>query len=173
MFQLWETFEGSLPDFLFLPLGEGATLLGIWKGLQELKQLGWLQEPFPMVIAVQSTRSSAVGENMSLTIPPKSEYGDSIAAELTSAQLIEPELITAIIRGENWGVSVCDDDTMLKIQKQIARSEGILLSPEGCATIAAYLSLKNKISKNNGHTIVFINPVNGSKYMQSIGFLRN
>lgn len=173
VFELWEFFGNRLPDAIVLPLGEGITLAGIWKGLVELKQLGWIQPPLPGVIAVQSSYHASVVQALQNLVPEETEEQESVGVELNVNTTVEIEFLVTIIKEENWQVVALDDETILQIQKQIAQKEGILISPEGSATIGAYWSLKNKIKKQNHHTIVFINPVHGFKYIQSIGFLKN
>jgi len=173
LFELWEFLGYQLPDYIFLPLGEGITLVGIWKGLMELKQLGWIQPPLPHVVAVQSSYNAPVAQAMLDVVPEEAEEQESVGVELNVNSPAEMEFLVAIIKEEKWEVIALDDETILKIQKQIAQNEGILISPEGSATIGAYWSLKNQIKKQNNHTIVFINPVHGFKYIQSIGFLKN
>ncbi len=173
LFEIWEFFKGELPDYIYVPLGTGITLAGIWKGLNELKQLGWIRPPFPQIIAVQSSKSRPLLKMMDPDPAGNGISKDTIAVEMNVEQPAEADLIATIIREENWEVHSVDDQNILKTRKQIAENEGILLSPECCATINAYLSLKNKPTLKSNHRVVFINPVHGSKYVQSIGFLGN
>lgn len=172
LFDLWEIFKYKLPDFIFVPLGEGVTVLGIWKGLKELKQLGWLQSAFPQVVVVESAHRAPLSKAFGNAVYSEEEMKDTVAIEMNNAAPLEIELLKTIFEEENWQIIALEDDLILKIRKQIAQVEGILISPEGSATIGAYRSLKNLLGKQKNHTAVFINPVSGIKYVQSVGFLK-
>lgn len=172
LFNLWEYFKYELPDYIFIPVGEGITVLGIWKGLNELKQLGWLQSSVPRVIAVESAHRASLSKAFGNAVYSEDEMKDTVAVEMNNTTPLEVDLLKTIFEEENWQIIALADDLILKIRKQIAREEGILISPEGSATIGAYRSLKNQIGKHKNHTAVFINPVSGIKYVQSVGFLK-
>ena len=50
---------GAVPDQVFVPVGDGCILAGVYKGFRDLKQLG-LTQRIPEIIAVQSEKSNAV-----------------------------------------------------------------------------------------------------------------
>jgi threonine synthase len=51
--------KGSLPRVIYLPVGSGSLLLGLWEGLRELDAKGALPYP-PRLIAVQSERCAPI-----------------------------------------------------------------------------------------------------------------
>ncbi len=172
VFELWEQFQYRLPDVIVLPVGLGITLLGIWKGLLELHQLGWIQRPFPAVIAVQNEFRAPLFYAWKGLEPEETEK-ESIAVEMNPDNPVEMELILQIIREENWQITLVDDDTILKTRKLFAQKNGMIISPEGAAAVSAFENLRDFLKRRNHPTVVFINPVNGLKYVQSIGFLKN
>ncbi len=58
-FDLFLQSRGKIPDPIFVPVGDGVIIAGVYKGLWELQQLGWM-ETLPQLIAVQSTGSDAL-----------------------------------------------------------------------------------------------------------------
>src|SRR5574341_1883775 len=53
----YELFEqlGKLPDAIIYPTGGGVGLIGMWKALEEMQALGWIDNKRPKMIAVQSS----------------------------------------------------------------------------------------------------------------------
>lgn len=173
LFELWEQFNFRLPEMIIVPVGEGITLLGMWKGLVELQQLGWIQRPFPKIIGVESATRPRLFEAWQGLEPEEELAEDSIAVEMNAEKPVETEFLAEILREEDWQIVLADDDAILKTRKHFAQKQGIILSPEGSATVSTFLSVKEQFRNLNNPSVVFINPVSGSKYVQSIGFLKN
>src|SRR5439155_740431 len=52
--ELAEQLGWTMPDVLLYPTGGGTGLVGIPKGYEELRAMGWVGDPLPRVIAVQA-----------------------------------------------------------------------------------------------------------------------
>src|SRR5216117_5108 len=52
--ELAEQLGWTMPDILLYPTGGGTGLVGIPKGYEELRAMGWVGDPLPRVIAVQA-----------------------------------------------------------------------------------------------------------------------
>src|SRR5207248_10524366 len=53
--ELAEQLGWQLPDVILYPTGGGTGLIGMWKGFQELRQLGWLKsDKLPRLVSCQS-----------------------------------------------------------------------------------------------------------------------
>ena len=54
-YEIAEAFEWQLPDVIIYPTGGGTGLVGIWKAIAELTELGWLEtDKRPRMVAVQA-----------------------------------------------------------------------------------------------------------------------
>ena len=54
-YELWEGFEGHLPDVIVYPTGGGVGLIGMWKAFEEMETMGWIGKERPrMVVAALS-----------------------------------------------------------------------------------------------------------------------
>jgi len=53
-FETAEQFNWDLPDDIIFPTGGGEGIIGLWKGFNELAQLGWIRK-IPRLIIVQSS----------------------------------------------------------------------------------------------------------------------
>jgi len=52
--EIVEQFGWKLPDVILYPTGGGVGLIGIYKALKELQQLGWIDGKLPRLVAVQA-----------------------------------------------------------------------------------------------------------------------
>ena len=53
-YELWEEFEGSLPDVIVYPTGGGVGLIGMWKAFEELEAMRLVDGRRPRMIAAQA-----------------------------------------------------------------------------------------------------------------------
>lgn len=53
--ELAEQFNWNMPDVILYPTGGGVGIIGIYKALKELKQMGWVEGKLPRLVSVQST----------------------------------------------------------------------------------------------------------------------
>ena len=52
--EIAEQFGWELPDVILYPTGGGVGIIGIWKALKELREIGIVQGPLPRLVAVQA-----------------------------------------------------------------------------------------------------------------------
>ena len=145
-FDIFMTTKGKMPDLIFVPTGDGVVLSGLYKGLWELKELGWI-EKLPKLIAVQAEGSNAVVRYMKdhkfEYIPAKS-IADSISAGSPRCLYMAYD---AIVKTNGEAIQVSDNE-ILEAQKFVAQNYGILIEPSSSSTFAAY---KKYISQNKLH----------------------
>jgi threonine synthase len=53
-YELWEQFDGDLPDVIIYPTGGGTGLVGMWKAFGEMEAMGWIGPERPRLVSVQS-----------------------------------------------------------------------------------------------------------------------
>ena len=63
-FELYEQLGYEAPNRIFVPVGDGVIISGVYKGFEDLLKLG-LIEKMPVVVAVQSTGSDNITRNLS------------------------------------------------------------------------------------------------------------
>ena len=164
--ELAEQMGWSLPDVIFYPTGGGTGIIGMWKGFKELIELGWIEDKMPRMVSVQSTGCAPIVRAW--------EGGDEFAeywedAETISSGIRVPSalgdfmILEAVRSSGGFAISVTDEQT-LEIQRQIGLSEGLLLCPEGAATVAAYRDSLESGLVSSDETVVLFNTATGLKY---------
>jgi threonine synthase len=61
-YELWEQFDGDLPDVILYPTGGGTGLVGMWKAFDEMEAMGWTGPERPRLVSVQSDGCAPVVE---------------------------------------------------------------------------------------------------------------
>lgn len=138
--ELAEQFSWRLPDVIFYPTGGGTGLIGMWKAFNELKQIGWIANPLPRMVAVQASGCAPIvrafenGQQHA----PLWEHAHTIAAGIRVPAAVGDFLILQAVRESRGFATSVDDEAILQARDEVARREGLLMCPEGAATLAAY-----------------------------------
>ena len=144
--ELAEQLGWSLPDAIIYPAGGGTGVVGMWKAFAELRDLGWLvSNHLPKLIIVQAegcaplVRAFHKGLEEAEIWPAQEAH--TIAAGLRVPSAIGDRLILQAVRESGGTALTVSDDTMTKMVYYTAQQEGILISLEAAATVAAYHNL--------------------------------
>jgi len=157
--------KGNIPDVIFVPVGDGVIIAGIFKGFTELLKLGWINK-LPQLIAVQSNKSDAVVNYLSsnkFVYKPATTIADSISAGAPRNLYMAAN---AVNQSGGFGISVSDDN-ILQSQKEFIIKTGILCEPSSAATYAAYKQLINE-NKLLDKSVLLLITGNGLKDIESL-----
>lgn len=142
-YDLFISMKGDLPNYIFVPVGDGVVISGIYKGLWELQHLGWI-EKLPKLIAVQSEGSDAL---VRFFKTGKFEYQSpsTIADSISAGAPRNLFMATHAVRKSGGEALVVSDQEILNAQKRLAQQMGLLVEPAAAASFAGYLKFKAKI----------------------------
>ncbi len=138
-YDIFISSKGKLPDMIFIPVGDGVIISGIYKGFYDLKKLGWIEE-IPKLIAVQAEGSNALVRYLAKNVfefKPAETIADSICAGAPRNLYMAANTVKST---DGRAVSVSDDE-ILSAQKLVANQFGILAEPSSAAPFAGYLKL--------------------------------
>ncbi len=161
--ELAEQFNWELPDVIIYPTGGGTGIIGMWKAFDELEELGLIDSKRPKMITVQSTGCAPIVKAFHEGKDHAEfwEDAETIAAGLRVPAAVADYLILKILR-ESRGTAVSVDDLTIKISMfQLAREEGMMLSPEAAATIASLDLLIEKGEIQSDENIVIFGTGSG------------
>ncbi len=157
--------KGDVPEMIFVPVGDGVIISGIYKGFWELKKLGWIEQ-IPKLIGVQAKGSDALVrflESGKFEYFPASTIADSICAGAPRNLFMAAD---SIKKSEGFAVSVSDEE-ILAAQKIAAQKLGLLIEPAAAVSLAGYLKLTNdKLIQNNKVMLLFTG--NGLKDLDTL-----
>ncbi|PKP23582.1 MAG: threonine synthase [Bacteroidetes bacterium HGW-Bacteroidetes-22] len=136
-FELFQQTRGELPDYIFVPVGDGVILSGLYKGFEDLLKLGIISH-IPIVVAVQSEQSDNLVRNLDadeFLIRPATTIADSISVDVPRNFRMAAGFLKRY-DGEHMTVS---DESIAIAAEKLARTTGIFTEPAGAAAVAGLL----------------------------------
>ena len=156
----------ELPDAIFYPTGGGTGLIGMWKAFDELEALGWIGSARPKMFAVQAAGCAPIVKAFDDGVEhaDRWEGAHTVAAGIRVPRAVGDFLILRAVRASGGRAIAVEDDATLQAVDDAARKDGLLLCPEGGATLAAYrLALEQGWVTEQDRTVLF-NCSTGLKY---------
>ncbi len=141
-FEICEQLNWQIPDYVFVSVGDGCIIQGLWKGFQEFYEL-MLIDKLPIMIGVQAEGSAPLvkawlaGAKQAKPLSPNT-IADSISVGIPRDQV---KALRAVRESGGQFVEVSDAEILLAVST-LARKTGILAEPAGAA---AYAGLKKLV----------------------------
>ena len=159
--ELAEQLGWRLPAAIIYPAGGGTGVVGMWKAFQELRSLGWLEsERLPKMIIVQAegcsplVRAFEQGRDEAEAWPSHEAHTQAAGLRVPSA--VGDRLILQAVRESGGTALAVSDAAMAQMVNYAARREGLLISLEAAATLAAYHTLlTDNILSPQEETVLF------------------
>jgi threonine synthase len=164
--ELVEQLGWQVPDVIFYPTGGGTGLIGMWKAFAELEAIGWLGAKKPRMVVVQATGCAPIVRAWSEGAEHAELWEDAhtVAAGIRVPVAVGDFLILEAVRNSGGFAIAVEDSTIEEAQIRAARQDGLLMSPEGAATLAAYLQALQSGMVDPSERAVLFNCGNGLKY---------
>lgn len=165
-YELAEQMEWTLPDVIIYPTGGGTGLVGMWKAFDELEQLGWIDSKRPRMVTVQSegcapmVRAFQQGQEFA----PPWENAKTIADGLRVPGAVGDFLILKTLHESQGTAITVSDEEMMEGANEIGRTQGMFVSPESGATLAAFKKLREQDWIKEHQSVVLFNTGSGYKY---------
>lgn len=156
----------QLPDAIFYPTGGGTGLIGMWKAFDELEKLGWIGAKRPKMFAVQASGCAPIVKAFDdgAEHAERWEGAHTIASGIRVPRAVGDFLILRAVR-ESGGIAMAvDDEAIEDAVVRCAREDGLLLCPEGGATLAAYHAARERGLVGADDKVVLFNCATGLKY---------
>jgi threonine synthase len=138
--ELAEQLGWRLPDVVLYPTGGGTGLIGMWKGFQELREMGWVEdERMPRMVAVQSdgccpvVRAFENGERFAEPF----DNAKTIAGGLRVPVAVGDFMMLDVIRDSDGCAVAVREDRLTDWMRLGTETEGISIGPESAACIGA------------------------------------
>jgi threonine synthase len=168
--EIAEQLGWRVPDVIMFPTGGGVGLAGIAKGLRELRQLGWIGEALPRLVAVQAAGCAPIVAAFERQADETEPWPDARteAFGLTVPDPLGGPLVLEAIRATAGTAVAVTDEQLLASQRQAARAEGTWVCPEGAACFAAVAQLRRSGWLAEHDEVVVVNTGAGLKYPQTM-----
>ncbi|WP_375392078.1 threonine synthase [uncultured Sphingomonas sp.] len=156
----------TLPDAIFYPTGGGTGLIGMWKAFDELEKLGWIGPERPRMYAVQAAGCAPIVRAFEAGVEHAERWDDAhtIAAGIRVPKAIGDFLILRAVRESGGKAVAVGDPAIVSAVDACAKQDGLLLCPEGGATLAAYHAALRTGEVDGDEQVVLFNCATGLKY---------
>jgi threonine synthase len=134
----------TLPAAIIYPTGGGTGLIGMWKAFLELRDAGWVHGELPRMYTVQSSGCAPVVRAFESGADECAPWPDpwTVASGLRVPGPLGGRLMLRILRETGGGAVAVDDADLVQEAGAGTREEGVDLSPEGGAALAAAGALR-------------------------------
>ncbi len=156
----------KLPDAIFYPTGGGTGLIGMWKAFDELEALGWIGPVRPRMYAVQASGCAPIVRAFEAGAEHAERWEDAstVAAGIRVPKVVGDFLILRAVRESGGRALAVGDPAILKAVDDAAKKDGLLLCPEGGATLAAYREALRTGEVDEDERVILFNCATGLKY---------
>jgi len=141
-FEVIDQLDGAVPDRIVLPVGNAGNISAIYKGLLELEALGFIDR-LPMMTGIQAAGScpvvDAIQKGLEVLVPDTNP--ETIATAIRIGAPVNAEKALVAIRKTGGTAAAVTDEEILRMQKDLARIEGIGVEPASAASVAGVRAL--------------------------------
>lgn len=147
--ELYNQFGRSVPDVVYVPVGDGVIISGVYKGFSDLFDAG-LTDKVPALVCVQSTLSDAIsraftsGEYTPLSKATTRADSISVASPANGRMAVE-----YLKRSEGWA-TVVEDQDIFDSQLELARYAGIFCEPAAACAFAGFKADRDRLADRFG-----------------------
>ncbi len=140
-FELFKDLGYRVPDRIFIPVGDGVILSGVYRGFEDLLNLGIIHK-IPKMVAIQAEGSANLIANLArekFVSKPSATIADSISVDIPRNFYMARHCLSKY-HGECMTVS---DNEIRTASLLLAKSTGIFSEPAAVAAFAGMLKFKD------------------------------
>jgi len=156
----------TVPDAIFYPTGGGTGLIGMWKAFDELEELGWIGAKRPKMFAVQAEGCAPIVKAFEAGEEHADRWEDAhtVAAGIRVPKAVGDFLILRAVRESGGKALAVSESDIERATLDCAKKDGLLICPEGGATLAAWrVAVGQGLIRKSDHAVLF-NCATGLKY---------
>lgn len=146
--ELFEQLGRKVPDIVYIPVGDGCIISGVYKGFYDLLQAGLIKK-IPHIVCAQSEKSNAIsqafrtGEFKSIEATTRA---DSISVDIPASGRMAVQYLKAY---EGWCTEVTEQE-ILDAQMDLVHDSGIFVEPASATAWAALNKDKAMLKEKYG-----------------------
>jgi threonine synthase len=144
------------PDAVVVPVGDGCTIAGIYKGLREMERIG-LTPRTPRVIGVQAAGASPIEQAFRSCEPLRPGPSQTIADGIAVGTPRNGRKALRAVRDSGGSFVAVSDEEILEGMRVLARTTGIWGEPAATAAVAALPALLERgVIAKDEHVLLVI-----------------
>jgi threonine synthase len=164
--EIAEQLGWRMPGVIVYPAGGGVGIIGIYKALRELLELGWVTGDLPRLVAVQPDGCAPIVKAFLAGATECEPWPDpkTVAFGLTVPKPLGDFLILEALYATGGIAVTVTDAELLADQQAVARLDGCLICPEGAACFTALRQLRASGWLSAADEVIVLNTGTGLIY---------
>ena len=164
--EIAEQLKFDVPDYVFVSVGDGNIISGVYKGFYDLYSLGMISK-IPRLVAVQAEGCKPVvdainGDGIIRPVKPDT-IADSISVGIPRSGLMAVKYVR---ESNGFGIAV-SDSLIIDSIRYLGNKSGIFAEPAGVTSFAGYIKALNENRVSKYDKVVVIITGNGLKDIDS------
>ncbi|MCC6142689.1 MAG: threonine synthase [Candidatus Hydrogenedentes bacterium] len=141
-YELYQQYDGDLPEWIVAPVGGGGLLGAIWRGFLDLQRLGLIEKP-PRLAGAQAEGCAllkqCIAEGWSFQEHLKHPWPDpeTIAGGIADDILFDGHTVLPAIRETDGAAIAVSENAIRQAILRLASTEGMFVEPSCAVTVAA------------------------------------
>ena len=170
-YEIAEQLGWQVPDVILYPAGGGVGLIGIHKAMLEMRELGWIGEQLPRLVAVQAVGCPPIVDAFDAGLDESTlqEGTQTLAFGINVPKSLGDFLVLRGVRETEGTAIAVSDEAILAELRVLAAAEGSWICPEGAACMAATRQLRESGWIAEHERVVVLNTGTGLKYPETVG----
>ena len=161
--EICEQLNWQAPQVVFVPVGDGCIISGVWKGFRDLYDLGFI-DALPRLVGVQAEGSSPLVKafhrgSKEVKTEQVSTIADSISVGFPRDQV---KALRAVHQSGGKFIAVSDDE-ISAAQRKLPSASGIFVEPAAATAFAGLIKLTAEEQVNSDDTVVVMLTGSGLK----------
>ena len=149
--ELFEQLGRSIPDVVYVPVGDGCIISGVYKGFYDLLCAGLISK-IPHIVCAQSEKSNAISQAFKTGVFKSIEAStraDSISVDIPASGRMAVQYLKAY---DGWCTEGSEQE-ILDAQMSLVHDSGIFVEPASSAAWAALVKDKEKLINKFGNDV--------------------
>ena len=164
--EIAEQLNWDVPDKVLVAVGDGNIISGLWKGFNDLFQIGFIDR-LPQMIGVQSETASAIVDAANGDGIVRDAPAHTIADSINVGKPRDATMaIRAIRESGGRGLKVSDDAMVAAIPK-LAQETGVFVEPAAAAAYAGFMRMCDGGAIKSDERVLLMLTGNGLKDIDS------
>jgi threonine synthase len=160
--EIGEQMGAEVPDWVAVSVGDGCTLAGTWKGLQEMHALGFIPR-VPRMLGVQAAGARPLVDAFAAGGDLVPGAAETIADSICVGHPRNWRKALRAVRASGGALVAVPDDAILEAMREAGRRAGVFGEPAGVAGLAGLRQAVRDGLVEHGHTALAIVTGSGLK----------
>jgi len=160
-YEIVESMDWQVPDYCVVPVCYGDALIGMCRGFEDMRALGWTNK-VPRLVAAEIYGSLGAALRDGTDVPGDMPLTHETVAKSTSATRSTFQALAAIRTSAGKAITVSNDGIM-RWQKMLGEDEGLYVEPASAGALAAVEQLRARNEIGSSDTVVALLTASGLK----------